>query len=53
MVFNIGCDSGYGYTMSCSSLGESKFSSYIEKITERKAMGLKESIKSFDAYKVL
>ena len=53
MVFNIGCDSGYGYTMSCSSLGESKFSSYIEKITERKAMSLKDSVKSFDENNIL
>lgn len=47
-VINIGCDSGYGYTMSSSSFGENKFSSYIQKISKRKALEIKESVEVFD-----
>ena len=53
MIFNIGCDSGYGYTMSNSALRESRFSSYIEKITEHKAESIKQGIIKVDEDNIL
>lgn len=53
MVFNIGCDSGYGYVMCSSPLGETKYSSYIEKVSERMATSIRSNISKFDEDNIL
>lgn len=53
MLLNIGCDTGYGYTMSCSELGEVIFSSYIERVSESKARNIQENIEVLDENNLL
>lgn len=44
MLLNIGCDTGYGYTMSSSKIGESRFSSYIERIEDFEAENIRKNL---------